>query len=98
MINELLDKATELQKQVQLLVSELRDARKENALLKSRMEKLKDELEISNEKRGEFKSILDNNTLISGLEKKEDIRELRLHINELIRQLDRAIILVEQEA
>jgi hypothetical protein len=97
MINELLDKATLLQKQVQELVTELRDARKEIALLKSRMEKVKEELDSSNVKRTEFKSILDNETLLAGLEKKEDIRELRLRINELIRQLDRAIILVEQE-
>ncbi len=97
MITELLDKATVLQKQVQALVTELKDARKENALLKSRLEKLKEELDKSTEKRNEFKSLLDNETLLAGLEKKEDVRELRLRINELIRQLDRAIVLVEQE-
>jgi hypothetical protein len=97
MILKLLDDATELQKQSQLLVSEVRALRKENELLKSKVERLELQLSKSDEDRVTFKHKLDLNTVTSGLEKKEDIKELRLKINQIIRELDRAIILFEQQ-
>ena len=95
MITDTLDIATHLQKEVQSLVSEVRKLRSENELLKVSIEKLKSELTNSSNKKTEYKNILDNNALVNGLEKKEDIIELRLRINEIIRELDSAILYME---
>ncbi len=97
MMNELLDDATRLQKNVQSLITEVRALRKEKEAMLNKMDKLEKELEEVQLRKDELQRMLDLNTLAAALTKKEDITELRGRITDMIQELNKAIYYIEQQ-
>jgi chromosome segregation ATPase len=97
MMNELLDDATRLQKNVQSLITEVRALRKEKEAMLNKIERLEKELDALQQRKDELQRILDLNTISAALTKKEDITELRGRITEMIKELNKAIYYLEQQ-
>jgi 50S ribosomal subunit-associated GTPase HflX len=97
MMNELLDDATRLQKNVQTLISEVRALRKEKESMLNKIDRLEKEMEELQHRKDELQRILDLNTLSAALTKKEDITELRSRITDMIKELNKAIYYIEQQ-
>lgn len=96
MMNEIIDDATILQKNVQLLLGEVRALRKEKDVLEHKIGRLVQELDELKQRKNDLQRILDLNTLQAALTKKEDISELRGRITEMIKELNKAIYYLEQ--
>lgn len=96
MMNEIIDDATILQKNVQLLLGEVRALRKEKDVLEHKIDRLLQELDELKQRKNDLQRILDLNTLQAALTKKEDISELRGRITEMIKELNKAIYYLEQ--
>lgn len=96
MMNEIIDDATILQKNVQLLLGEVRALRKEKDVLEHKIDRLLQELDELKQRKNDLQRILDLNTLKAALTKKEDISELRGRITEMIKELNKAIYYLEQ--
>ncbi len=96
MMNEIIDDATILQKNVQLLLGEVRALRKEKDVLEHKIDRLEQELDELKQRKNDLQRILDLNTLQAALTKKEDISELRGRITEMIKELNKAIYYLEQ--
>ncbi|MBU6205182.1 MAG: hypothetical protein KJS45_07365 [Bacteroidetes bacterium] len=96
MMNEIIDDATILQKNVQLLLGEVRALRKEKDVLEHKIGRLEQELDELKQRKNDLQRILDLNTLQAALTKKEDISELRGRITEMIKELNKAIYYLEQ--
>ncbi|GDX48369.1 MAG: hypothetical protein ACK5AS_06955 [Bacteroidota bacterium] len=96
MMNEIIDDATILQKNVQLLLGEVRALRKEKDVLEHKIDRLVQELDELKQRKNDLQRILDLNTLQAALTKKEDISELRGRITEMIKELNKAIYYLEQ--
>jgi predicted nuclease with TOPRIM domain len=97
MMNELLDDATRLQKNVQSLINEVRALRKEKEALLAKIDRLEKEYKALNQRKDELQRILDLNTLSAALTKKEDISELRSRITDMIQKLNKTIYYIEQQ-
>lgn len=96
MMNEIIDDATILQKNVQLLLGEVRALRKEKDVLEHKIDRLEQELDELKQRKNDLQRILDLNTLQAALTKKEDISELRGRITEMIKELNKTIYYLEQ--
>lgn len=96
MMNEIIDDATILQKNVQLLLGEVRALRKEKDVLEHKIDRMVQELDELKQRKNDLQRILDLNTLQAALTKKEDISELRGRITEMIKELNKAIYYLEQ--
>ncbi|MFN5843219.1 MAG: hypothetical protein ACK45G_08300 [Bacteroidota bacterium] len=96
MMNAIIDDATILQKNVQLLLGEVRALRKEKDVLEHKIDRLVQELDELKQRKNDLQRILDLNTLQAALTKKEDISELRGRITEMIKELNKAIYYLEQ--
>ncbi len=85
----------DLTKKIELLISKYEQVRAEKNELSLKLAQCKEELEISNNKIKDLEQKIDNLQLIEAFKaSKGDVKEAKLNISKLVREIDKCIALL----